>query len=65
MNNSLLKNLEYVKLIKERISQIKQQYIIEEQSVNINIPNEDIIINIDDQLFYETLLFEIRGHQRK
>ena len=61
MNNSLLKDPEYVKLIKEKISQVKQQYIIEEQTLNRNITNEEILFNIDDQLFYETLLFEIRG----
>ena len=61
MNNSLLKDPDYVKLIKEKIFQVKQQYAKEEQLINRNIPHEEILFNINDQLFFETLLFEIRG----
>ena len=61
MNNSLLKDHDYVKLIKEKIFQVKQQYAKEEQLINRNIPHEEILFNINDQLFFETLLFEIRG----
>ena len=51
INNSLLKDPEYVKLIKEKISQVKQHYIIEEQILSRNIPNKEIVFDIDYQLF--------------
>ena len=50
-NNSLLSDREYVNVVKSVISQVKEQYRIEDE-------NECVI---DDQLFLEVLLMEIRG----
>ena len=50
-NNSLLSDREYVNIVKSVISQVKEQYRIEDE-------NECVI---DDQLFLEVLLMEIRG----
>ena len=62
-NNSLLKDQEYVKTIKQLIETIKQQYAILIYSPDElqNIPANEIQFNISDQLFFETLLMEIRG----
>ena len=61
-NNSLLKDTEYITTIKELIVQIKQQYAVPiYNQANIkDIPNSDIQWCINDQLFLETLLMEIR-----
>ena len=64
MNNSLLKDPLYVQLIKDKILQVKTQYSEEEQRRNTNnkdLSDENIKFVINDQLFFETLLFEIRG----
>ena len=62
-NNSLLKDKAYVKAIKELIEHIKNQYsvILYEPEEIKNIPAKDVQFNISDQLFFETLLMEIRG----
>ena len=62
-NNSLLKDKEYGKVIKETITKIKQQYMIPlYNSENINdIPHSELQFYISDQLWFETLLMEIRG----
>ena len=62
-NNSLLKDTEYTKIIKDLIVQIKQQYAVPiYNQANIkDIPNSIIQWCINDQLFLETLLMEIRG----
>ena len=62
-NNSLLKDPEYVNTIKKVINETKSQYIDPSQSVHeINIiPNSDLKLTVNDQLFFETLLLEIRG----
>ena len=62
-NNSLLKDSEYVRIIKELIEKIKSQYsvLIYAQDEIPNIPANEIQLNISDQLFFETLLMEIRG----
>ena len=64
MNNSLLKDINYVKKIKKKILDLKEQYCEKNLLNNRNIseiPNEEIKFNINDQLFFETILFEIRG----
>ena len=63
-NNSLLKDKLYVDEVKKVIEEVKQTYAINLQG-EINIPNEDVIFNINDQLFLETLLVIIRGHTIK
>ena len=62
-NNSLLHNKEYVELVKKTISNIKQQYAIPQHEANISehISDKEICFNINDQLFLEVLLMEIRG----
>ena len=62
-NNSLLKDKAYVKVIKELIEHIKHQYsvIIYESEQIKTIPARDVQFIISDQLFFETLLMEIRG----
>ena len=63
LNNSLLKDKSYIKAIKELVEDIKHQYsvILYEPEEIKNIPAKDVQFNISDQLFFETLLMEIRG----
>lgn len=62
-NNSLLQDLEYLRTINDKITEIKKQYAIPVYDFdNINkIPNNEIQFTINDQLFLDTLLMEIRG----
>ena len=62
-NNSLLKDKEYVEKVKQTIYRLKRQYAIciYREDIVKDITNEDIHFNIDDLLFFETLLMEIRG----
>ena len=63
-NNSLLKDKKIVDEMKRVIEEVKGTY-----ATNIepgeNIPNQDIVFNINDQLFLETLLMMIRGNTIK
>ena len=63
-NNSLLKDKKCVEETKQVIDEVKRTY-----ATNIepgeNIPNQDIIFNINDQLFLETLLMMIRDNTIK
>lgn len=62
-NNSLLQDIEYVKTINDKIKEVKQQYALPVYNLNHldNVPDEEIQFIIDDQLFLETLLMELRG----
>ena len=65
-NNSLLKDSIYVDTVKTVIKSIKAQYADNNQNQNDDleiedIPNSIIKFTINDQLFLETLLMEIRG----
>ena len=62
-NNSLLHDKDYIKLINEKIDEIKRQYALPVYDIeNIqNIPDDQIQFTINDQLFLETLLKELRG----
>ncbi len=62
-NNSLLLDLEYIKIVKDKITDIKKQYALPIYNLdNIdNVPNDIIQFIINDQLFLDTLLMEIRG----
>ena len=62
-NNSLLKDKSYIKAIKELIEHIKHQYavILYEPEELKTISAKDVQFSISDQLFFETLLMEIRG----
>lgn len=62
-NNSLLKDTEYVKTIKDCINRVKEQYMIPIYNIDFlqNNDSNDMQFTISDQLFLETLLIEIRG----
>ena len=62
-NNSLLTDPDYLKQINKKIEDIKLQYalpVYNLEEIN-NIPNEEIQFIINDQLFFDTILMEIRG----
>ena len=63
LNNSLLNEPDYLDMIKQTIETVKLQYCPPVYNFNTfsNIPNSDIQFLINDQLFLETLLMEIRG----
>ena len=62
-NNSLLHDIDYLNSINKKISEIKAQYAIPIYNPdNLNdIPNQNIQFTINDQLFLEVLLMELRG----
>lgn len=62
-NNSLLSDPDYLVRINKKIMDIKKQYALPVYNIEeIDlIPNEDIQFTIDDQLFLDTLLMEVRG----
>lgn len=63
LNNSLLSDIEYLNQINEKISDIKKQYALPVYNLDDidNIPNNDLQFVINDQIFLEVLLMEIRG----
>ena len=62
-NNALLTELDYIDTINTKIEEIKKQYALPVYDTNSlkQIPNSKIQFTINDQLFLETLLMEIRG----
>ena len=61
-NDSLLRDIQYVNKIKGLINRIKLQYSTNPQQGDNSLLNDrDIQFNINDQLFFETLMMEIRG----
>ena len=62
-NNTLLHDIEYIQTIKEQIKKVKEQYAcLAYNRDNIDqIDSLEIQFTINDQLFLETLLTEIRG----
>ena len=61
-NNALLKDKEYLNVIKKKILDVKQQYSNYPQNIDIkDIPDSELTLTIDDQIFFEMLLMEIRG----
>ena len=62
-NNSLLYDKDYITIVKDTILNIKKQYMLPVYNPNHveYISNEDIVFMINDQLFFETLLMELRG----
>ena len=61
-NNSLLRDMEYIKVVKECIQRVKEQYMLPIYNLEYIIENEqNLEFQISDQLFLETLLMEIRG----
>ena len=62
-NNSLLNDIEYVNLINKKINNVILQYslpVYNRENIT-NIDRSELQFIIDDQLFMETLLMEIRG----
>ena len=58
----MLRDIQYVNKIKGLIYRIKLQYSTNPQQVeNALLNDRDIQFNINDQLFFETLMMEIRG----
>ena len=62
-NNALLHDSEYLKVINDKINEVKKQYALQVYNLeNIkDIPDDQIQFTINDQLFLETLLMELRG----
>ena len=62
-NNSLLHDYEYIKIINKTILQVKENYALPIYSKDYvtSISDHEIQFTINDQLFLETLLMEIRG----
>ena len=62
-NNSLLYDKKYIELVKKSILETKKQYAVPLYNFDnlCSVSNEDIHFLINDQLFFETLLLEIRG----
>ena len=62
-NNSLLNDINYINTINDKIEEIKKQYALPVYDLNNieHITNDELQFIIDDQLFLETLLMEIRG----
>ena len=62
-NNSLLKDINYVRGTKSIISDLKQQYAaFPYNPLEIdNIDDDQIALTLDDQAFFEQLLLQIRG----
>ena len=61
-NNSLLRDAEYVNIVKSTIESVKQQYLSSDQTVQ-DAPETETPININDQLFLDVLLMEVREKQ--
>ena len=57
-NNSLLRDFDFVNLVKQVILDLKKQYAVPVYDVNnIHlIDDDDLTLTIDDQLFFEMLL---------
>ena len=62
-NNSLLTDKDYLQLINKHVIETKKQYAVPVYNFeNIaNIPDSEIQFTINDQLFLEVLLMELRG----
>ena len=62
-NNSLLYDNDYLECIRDFILQVKKHYALPVYNINNlhQLPDENILFTINDQLFLETLLMEIRG----
>jgi hypothetical protein len=62
-NNSLLRDKQYIEEIKRLINDIKKQYAVPVYNFDNfhELINKNIDFIINDQLFFETLLMEIRG----
>ena len=62
-NNSLLSDIDYVNIVKDKILDVKRQYSALVYDLNNigDIEDENLQLTINKQLFLETLLMELRG----
>jgi exonuclease III len=62
-NNSLLKDLKFIKRVKEVIEETKEYYAVPvyNREQLREVPSETLQFTINDQLFFEMLLLNIRG----
>ena len=62
-NNSLLTDKDYLETMSDKIDEVKKQYALPTYNIDQinNIPDDQIQFVINDQLFLETLLMELRG----
>ena len=62
-NNSLLHDKQYIDTINAKIDDIKKQYALPVYNLDqvLKTPDDQVQFMINDQLFLETLLMEIRG----
>ena len=62
-NNSLLTDLEYLKIINKKILEVKKQYALPVHNIDEieTISDTEIQITINDQTFLNVLLMELRG----
>ena len=62
-NNSLLNDKDYLRTMNNKIDEVKRQYTLPVYNIAQinNVPNDEIQFVINDQLFLETLLMELRG----
>ena len=60
---SLLSDIDYLNRFNEKILEFKRQYVLPVYNLeNLNtVPNEELQLVINDQLFLDVLLMEIRG----
>ena len=63
MNNSLLCDKAYVEKVKETVNSVMKKYALPVYDLNNieNIPKQEIQFTIDDGLFFEQILLEVRG----
>lgn len=64
-NNALLNERQYIKMINNHIKEIKRRNAVPIYVQNFinEIPDSEIQFMVNDQLFLETLLIEIRAKQ--
>ncbi|KAK3105615.1 hypothetical protein FSP39_001875 [Pinctada imbricata] len=61
-NNSLLKERDFSNLIKNEIKRTKQQYCVLSENESIeSVEDKDVKFSISDDLFFDTLLMNLRG----
>lgn len=62
-NNSLLTDLEYLKTMNKKITEVKKQYALPVYNIDEieRISDMDLQFKINDQLFLDVLLMELRG----
>ena len=61
-----MKDKKYIEDVKKISSEIESMYSTYNKNINVNdILDNDIVFNINDQLFLETLLMTIRGDTKK